>query len=113
MAKSSKKSKVSESIEKIQDSAKKLWLANLGAYSRSYDEVKKRVEKLNDDSQNLFDQLAKEGETVQNKGKDKYEESSEKLEAKVAKLKTRLTLTSGLESKLDEVNGKLDKIVKA
>jgi len=108
-----KKNQVNESIEKIQGAAKKLWLASLGAYSRSYNEVKSRVEKLNDDSQKLFTQLAKEGETVQGKGKGKYEAGTEKFEAKVSQLKTRLTYQSGLESKLDEVNGKLDKLATA
>ena len=108
-----KAKKASNSIEKLQDSAKKLWLANLGAYSRSYDEVKKRVEKLNDDSQSLFNQLAKEGESVQGNAKDKYKEGTDKVETQFNKLKSRLTLTTGLEQKLDEVNGKLDKLAKA
>jgi DNA anti-recombination protein RmuC len=98
-------------IEKIQDSAKKLWLANLGAYARSFDEVKKRFEKLNDDSQKLFEDLTKEGTSVQKDVKKKYEEGTDKLETRLEELKDKLNVSplASLENKLDEVSAKLEK----
>lgn len=99
-------------VEKAQESAKKVFLANLGAYSRTYEEVKKRVEKLNNDSQKLFDNLAKDGEGVQSKVEGQYKTRTEKVEAQITKLKAKVPYL-GLESKLDDVSSKLDKLAKA
>lgn len=119
MAKAKKTSKkkqvnqVEESMEKLQESAKKVWLASLGAYGRSFDEVKKQIEQLNKDSQKLFDDLAERGETVQSDAEDKFSDSREKLEAKFEDFKENLTPLSDFKGKIDEVSAKLDKVVKS
>jgi mevalonate kinase len=94
--------------------AKKIWLAGLGAYGRSVDQVQNRYEKISEDSLKAFDDLVAKGEAIQNqtteKVKDKVKSSNTKLEARIEELKQKLSLTHSIEKKLDVVNSKLDKL---
>jgi predicted RNase H-like nuclease (RuvC/YqgF family) len=94
--------------------AKKIWLAGLGAYGRSLDEVHSRYEKLSGEGIKAFEDLVSKGEALQNetteKVKDKVKESNTKLEARIDELKEKLSLTHSIDKKLDQVNSKIDKL---
>lgn len=94
--------------------AKKIWLAGLGAYGHSLDQVQSQYEKFNEDSHKFFDDLVAKGEAVQNgatsKVKGKVKDGNQKLEARIDELRERLSLTHNLDKRLADVNAKLDKL---
>ncbi len=103
-----------KSTEIKESLAKKIWLAGLGAYGHSLDQVQSQYEKFNEDSHKFFDDLVAKGESVQNdassKVKGKVKESNQKLEARIEELRERLSLTHNLDKRLADVNAKLDKL---
>ena len=82
-----------KSTEIKESLAKKIWLAGLGAYGHSLDQVQSQYEKFNEDSHKFFDDLVAKGESVQNdassKVKGKVKESNQKLEARIEELRER------------------------
>lgn len=105
-----------ESPEKMESLAKKIWLAGLGAYGRSLDGVQHSYDKLSEESQKLFDELVSKGEAIQNdastKVKDKVKEGNSRLEARAEELKKKLSITSSLSGRLEEMSKKIDKLSK-
>lgn len=103
-----------DSPEKMESLAKKIWLAGLGAYGRSLDGAKEGYDKLSEESQRVFDELVAKGEALQNEAadlvKDKVKESNSKLEARAEELKSKLSITSSLSGRLEEMSKKIDKL---
>ena len=112
MAKAQKKNQLQEMFDKVEATGKKAYLATLGVYGRSSDETQSRFEKLKQDSTGLFDKLAKEGESVQADLEKQVKETRGKVETQLDKVKAKVPYFN-LMAKLDEVNSKLDKVVKA
>lgn len=108
-----KQVKPQSTLEKIESLIKKIWLANLGIYSRSKEEIQSRYEKLTDEGQRIFDELVSKGESVETDAKRTINNNRQKLEDRIADLKQRLTYKSSFSTKLDEVNAKLDKLSEA
>ncbi len=100
--------------EKIEKVAKQIWLAGLGAYGRSFDEIRNRYEKINTESQKMFDELVARGEKLQSATEDKLKEGKSDLEGRIEKLKSYATLPGNSEvvDQLSEVNRKLDTLNK-
>ena len=101
----------SERIEKV---AKQIWLAGLGASGRSFAELPNRYEKINTESQKMFDELVARGEKVQANAEDKLKEGKSDLEERIEKLKGYATFpgNSKVVDQLSEVNRKLDTLNK-
>jgi len=102
------------STDKIEKLAKQIWLAGLGAYGRSFDEIQNRYEKINSESQKLFDELVARGEQLQANAEEKLQDGKSDLERRIEKLKsyTALPVNSQLNDQLSEVNRKLDSLNK-
>lgn len=102
------------STDKIEKLAKQIWLAGLGAYGRSFDEIQNRYEKMNSESQKLFDELVARGEKLQADAEEKLQDGKSDLERRIEKLKNYATLpvNSQLSDQLSEVNRKLDSLNK-
>ncbi|NIB40720.1 phasin family protein [Pseudomaricurvus alkylphenolicus] len=98
--------------DNIEALAKKIWLAGLGAYGRSFDEVQNRYEKANADSQKFFEELVKRGEKLQDDAESRLKDGRTTLEGRIEKLKKYATFSSNNEmnEKIDDVNRKLDVI---
>ena len=109
------------SAENIETITKQIWLAGLGAYGRTIDELQSRGEKISSDSQKMFAELVERGEKLQDlmedklqdskgKLKGKIKDSKDSLEKRIEKLKSfpSLPFGSNLEEQLTEVNRKLD-----
>ncbi len=112
-------------VENIEKVAKEIWLAGLGAYGRSFDEVKTLSDKINGDSkkaledgQKFFDELVARGEKLQTTTEEKFKEGKsdleERIESRIKKLKSLVPTSSKLEIKeqLNTVNRKLDTLNK-
>jgi polyhydroxyalkanoate synthesis regulator phasin len=103
-----------DSPEKMESLAKKIWLAGLGAYGHSLDGFQNGYDKLSEESQKLFDDLVAKGEALQSQAtdavKDKVKEGNNRLEARAEELKKKLSITSSLSNRLEEMSKKIDKL---
>jgi len=103
------KSKVSQA----EDFARKIWLAGLGAYVKSYDEVQDKAGELSSEATKVFDDLVAKGETVEAEAKDKFKDKADDLKVKerIAEVREKLGMNSkGTGEKIDELSAKIDSL---
>jgi hypothetical protein len=114
-------------IEMIKDKAasaevmaRKVFLAGLGAYGKSYEEAKSRLETLSTDSNKMFSDLVAKGEKLEAEGKSKFTEAKTKLVAKteidsrVEAVRVKLGLNnSDADMRIEELNAKIDALTAA
>jgi hypothetical protein len=62
------------------DTARKIWLAGIGAYGRAFSEAQEQVAKLTGESHRVFEDLVAKGEAIEKK----VEERGRKVAARVA-----------------------------
>lgn len=100
--------------ENIEKTARQIWLAGLGAYGRSSDEVKNLSSKLSDESQKLFDELVVRGEKLQTEIDEKIHDGKGEFESQMEKLKefAPTTSTTEIKEQLERINKKLDAMKK-
>ncbi len=96
--------------DKMEDMAKQIWLAGLGAYSQSFEDLQSRVEEINEKGQKRFDTLVAKGAKVQAKVEKKAEARRDSVEDKIVSLKDRLSSNylENLSEKIALVSDKLD-----
>jgi hypothetical protein len=63
--------KVNNTISTAEDVARKIWLAGLGAYGKSFEEIQSQYERLNTETSRLFEELVFKGEKLEAGTKDK------------------------------------------
>lgn len=113
--------------DKAEAMAKNIWLAGLGAYSRSYEELSERYEdvqdkyeEINAEGQKVFGELVKRGESIQgdleqavNKGRDSLEDRVEDFKKRFGGgLSSFVDIPSRLRDaaeKIEEISVKLQK----
>lgn len=103
------KSKVSQA----EDFARKIWLAGLGAYAKSYDEVQGKADELSAEANKVFEDLVAKGETVEADAKDKFKAKADdlKVSERVAEVREKLGMNSkGTSEKIDELSAKIDSL---
>jgi hypothetical protein len=111
---------IKEKATVAQETAHKVFLAGLGAYGKSVEEAKGRFENLSHDSNLMFADLVKKGESLETEGKNKLVEAKSKVAAKadlsnrVVALRAKLGLDqSESDLKIEELNAKIDALTKA
>ncbi|MFT5574481.1 MAG: putative nuclease with TOPRIM domain, partial [Cryomorphaceae bacterium] len=82
--------------DKAEVMAKNIWLAGLGAYSRTYEELSERYEdvqgkyeEINAEGQKVFSQLVKRGKSIQGDLDDAVSKGKDTLEDRVEEFKQR------------------------
>lgn len=92
--------------EKAEAIAKNIWLAGLGAYSRSFNElsdrredIQDRVEAINAEGQKVFDELVKRGKEMQGEAEKAMQQGRDTIEERVEEFKQRFG--GGLSSFVD------------
>jgi len=82
--------------DKAEALAKNIWLAGLGAYSRTFnevsgrvDELQERYESINAEGQKIFDQLVKRGVSMQADVEKAVREGKDTIEERVEEFKQR------------------------
>ena len=117
---------INERIDLAQDLAKKTYLAGLGAFGRSFDEIKTRYakttetvqaryQKITVDGQELVNELVDRGEKVQDEAGEMIKERRASVEEQIEVAKKRL---GGLVSivdvpaRLQDVSDKLESLSK-
>tara|TARA_R110002020_G_scaffold68215_2_gene178550 strand:- start:831 stop:1367 length:537 start_codon:yes stop_codon:yes gene_type:complete len=110
--------------KKTNDTARRIWLAGIGAYGRALTEAKGAVGELSGKSSEVFEDLVQKGEmlekVVEYKGKEMVEKSGLRdfdLNDRIKSMRERLSggksdRVSDLEAQVAELNAKLDGLLK-
>jgi len=99
---------IKEKFDVAEDTARKIWLAGLGAYGKSIDSVQGQYEKINADGNRIFNELVAKGEALETETKEKIKEKTA-VDQRIADVRQKLGLDkSAQENKLDELNKKID-----
>ena len=82
-------SNIKDTIDKTEEFARKIWLAGLGAYGQSYDNMQSGYEKMGDQARKHFDELVARGEKIESDTKENLDETGDKLKSQADKLKEK------------------------
>ncbi|MFT5670725.1 MAG: poly(hydroxyalkanoate) granule-associated protein [Glaciecola sp.] len=105
--------KVNNTISTAEDVARKIWLAGLGAYGKSFEEIQSQYERLNTETSRLFEELVFKGEKLEAGTKEKLKEKTA-IEKRVDDVRKKLGLdSSDTDSKIDELSQKVDALVES
>ena len=105
--------RVNNTIETAEEAARKIWLAGLGAYGKSFEEVQTQYEKMNDETSRLFEELVSKGEKLEADTKKKLKKTTS-IEKRVEDVRKKLGLgNSGIDAKIDELSKKVDALTMA
>jgi len=114
-------------IEMIKDKAsqaeamtRKVYLAGLGAYGKSFENTQSRFESLKTESNKMLTDLVAKGEELETEGKNKFAEVQTKISTKadlnnrVAVLRTKLGLNkTDADQKIEALSAKIDSLTAA
>ncbi|PHQ58855.1 MAG: hypothetical protein COC03_07710 [Robiginitomaculum sp.] len=126
---SDKKNK-SPKNNKSPDTARKIWLAGIGAYGRAFSEVQEGLSKATKGTSKVFDELVEKGEVLEtivtHKSKEAFDKVSDKLgdkmgdgfdiDDRISAMRSRLKRGNNhdndMEARLDVIEAKLDEVLK-
>jgi homoserine dehydrogenase len=111
-----KKNTSPESTEDKESLAKKIWLAGLGAYGQGFDEALEQYNKVNEKTTELFSDLVKKGNRLEEKTRSKLKEvkthSTETIDQRIGSVRDKLGLNeSSEETQLERLEAKLDALI--
>lgn len=93
------------------DTARKIWLAGIGAYGRAFSEAQESIAKLGGESARVFEDLVAKGEaiekTVEERGRKvaaKLAPGAHTLDDRIKKMRERIGLGEDHSSLADEVH---------
>lgn len=106
---------IKEKVTVAEDFARKIWLAGLGAYGKSYDEVQGRVEDLNSEASKVFEELVDKGEKLEAEAKDKFKEKTDfKVKERVSEVREKLGMNSkDTNQRIDELSAKIEALTES
>lgn len=111
------------------DTARRIWLAGIGAYGRAFTEAQEALKDVTGEASDVFDNLVQKGEmielAVQSKRKDMMSkvgvpsfdmpelDMSERIEKMRSRLQSRQSGAdlSGIEARLERIEDKLDRLL--
>lgn len=94
--------------DKVNQFARKVWLAGLGAYGKSADVVTDKLDKAYEESNQLFNDLVGRGTEIQ-AGIDEKLKQNTLFERKVDEVREKLGLNQSVSSRqVDELTDKVD-----
>ncbi len=104
---------IKNKVGEAEDFARKIWLAGLGAYGKSFDEAQGQYEKLSAEASKLFDELVVKGETLESEAKAKIKTTTN-VEERVSEVRQKLGLDKqGSDDKVEELSAKIDALTDA
>lgn len=100
-------------VNEAEEFARKIWLAGLGAYGKSFDEAQGRYEKLSAEAGKVFDELVVKGSKIETDAKEKFQ-VKDKVETRVAEVRQKLGLDKvSADQKVEELSAKIDALTDA
>jgi poly(hydroxyalkanoate) granule-associated protein len=101
---------IKERVSSAEDFAKKIWLAGLGAYGKSYDDIQERIDSLN--VSRLFNDLVKKGEQLEMDTKIKIKQKTEQtIKPRIHDVREKLGLnTETVREKIDHLAERVEQL---
>lgn len=100
-------------VGEAEEFARKIWLAGLGAYGKSFDEAQGQYEKLSAEATKVFEELVQKGESLEGEAKDKIKATTN-VEERVAEVRKKLGLDKpSADEKVEELSAKIDALTDA
>ena len=111
-----------KTVERTEEMSRKIWLAGLGAYGQSLDNLHTGYEKMSDHAREYFEELVARGEKLENdtrsgissarsKIKSQTEKNREMLNRQIAELREKVSATSlHKDELLEELQGRVTKL---
>jgi ClpP class serine protease len=84
-------SDIKKAAEKTEEITRKIWLAGLGAYGQSLDNLQQGYEKMNDQTRDFFEELVARGEKLESDTKSNVKSTREKIKEQADKNKELLS----------------------
>lgn len=104
---------IKSKVNDAEEFARKIWLAGLGAYGKSFDEAQGRYEKLSSEAVKVFEELVTKGEKLEVEAKDKFKAKTN-VEERVADVRKKLGLDKvSADQRVDELSAKIDALTDA
>lgn len=101
-------------VDTSEGLVRKIWLAGLGVYAKSFDEIQSQFEKVNGERARLFKEFVSRGETITADPKENVTEDAKEVTAvdkRVAEVRKKLGLdTSDTKTKVAELSQKVDEL---
>ncbi len=100
------------------DTARKIWLAGIGAYGKAFTDAQESLAKMGGDTSRVFDELVAKGEeiedTVETHGRElakRVSAPSFSIDDRIKQMRARLKLDDGVDTdRLDAIEARLDAI---
>ena len=113
-------STIKNTVTTAEDMARKVWLAGLGAYGKSYDEVSGRIDAMSAETNSFFEELIAKGEKLEAQGKEKVESAKNdvvekaNIDSRIESVRTKLGLSdTNNDQKIEELSAKVDALTQA
>jgi len=126
--KSDETEKDNDGLKGTGEMARRIWLAGLGVYGKAYSEASESLKDVSGKTSEMFEELAQKGEMIEMAVSHKRKELMKKagvpsfdFDERIAKMRSRLSSggdvsgsdMAALEARMDAMDAKLDKILKA
>ena len=101
---------IKEQVSVAEDFARKIWLAGLGAYGKSYDEVQSRVNNI--DVSKVFEDLVVKGEALEAEAKNTIKEKTDfDVKGRVEEVREKLGMNKkSTNEKIDDLTSKIESL---
>ena len=119
-------SKKDEKKRSGSDTARRIWLAGIGAYGRAFSEAQEAIKDVTGEASDVFDNLVQKGEVIEMAVQSKRKNMMSKvgvpdldMSDRIEKMRSRLQRgaesadLSSVHERLDAIEAKLDKILAA
>ncbi len=107
------------------ETARRIWLAGIGAYGRAFSEAQEALKDVTGSTSKVFDELVMKGEFIETAVSSKSKDMMKKagvpnfdLDERIKKMRSRLSKgdeaaedISALEARMDAMDAKLDQII--
>jgi hypothetical protein len=109
----SKLDSIKGKVTEAEEFARKIWLAGLGAYGKSFDEAQGQYEKISVEATKVFEELVVKGSKLETEAKDKFQVKAN-VESRVAEVRKKLGLDKvSSDDKVAELSAKIDALTAA
>jgi polyhydroxyalkanoate synthesis regulator phasin len=100
-------------VTEAEEFARKIWLAGLGAYGKSFDEAQGQYEKISAEAAKVFEELVAKGSSLETEAKDKFQVKAN-VESRVAEVRSKLGLDKvSADTRVEELSAKIDALTDA
>jgi polyhydroxyalkanoate synthesis regulator phasin len=109
----SKLDNIKGKVTEAEEFARKIWLAGLGAYGKSFDEAQGQYEKISAEATKVFEDLVVKGSKLETEAKDKFQVKAN-VESRVSDVRKKLGLDKvSSDQKVEELSAKIDALTDA